>query len=218
MNNLKDFEKSINYTFKNIALLQTALTHSSASSSDNYERMEFLGDSLLSIIVAEHLFLSTTKKVGVMSVMRSNLVSTDALSKIVLANGWDKYITVGQSVAATHNIAKNILADIFESITAAIYLDSNFENAKQFVTTYVLSGVDECVGMDYKTKLQEKLAKINPDFELKYEVLASSGPSHNMQFTIGLKYNGELVSSAEGSSKKNAEQLCAKLFLEQLKK
>lgn len=218
MSNLEEFEKLINYTFKDKSLLQTALTHSSASSSDNYERMEFLGDGLLSIIVAEHLFLTTKDKVGKMSVFRSNLVSTDALSQIVVENGWDKYVVVGQSVLGTHTIAKNILADVFESITAAIYLDSNFETAKSFVAKYILNHVSGCVGVDYKTKLQEYLAKINPDFTLKYEVLASSGPSHDMRFSIGLKYNGELVSQAEGSSKKSAEQQCAKMFLEKLTK
>lgn len=217
-NNYENFEKSIHYKFKDINLLNTALTHSSASSTNNYERMEFLGDSLLSIVVAEYLFLNSNKKVGNMSVLRSQLVSADALSKIVLANGWDKLIIVGQSVSATHSIAKNILADVFESIVAAIYLDSDFENAKSFIATYVLSDVNSVEDVDFKTKLQEKVASINHDFRLKYDVLKSEGPSHNMQFTIGLYFNEKLVSTACGSSKKTAEQLCAKIFLDELKK
>lgn len=218
MNSCVEFEKLINYNFKNIELLKTALTHSSASNKNNYERLEFLGDSLLSIVVAEHLYLNTNKKVGEMSVLRSQLVSTDALSKIVTKNGWDKFIVVGQSVLSTHTIAKNILADVFESIVAAIYLDSNFENAKAFITTYVLSEVGHVVNADFKTKLQEKLASINPDFTLKYEVVKSEGPSHNMQFTIALNYNGKQVAVSKGSSKKIAEQLCAKMFLEEISK
>ncbi len=218
MNNCVEFEKLINYNFKNVELLKTALTHSSASNKQNYERLEFLGDSLLSIVVAEHLFLNTTKKVGEMSVLRSQLVSTDALSSIVLKHGWDKFIIVGQSVSATHTIAKNILADVFESVVAAIYLDSNFENAKAFITTYVLSEVGHVVNADFKTKLQEKLASINPDFTLKYEVLKSEGPSHNMEFTIALNFNDKQVAVSKGSSKKIAEQLCAKMFLEEISK
>ena len=153
-----------------------------------------------------------------MSVLRSQLVSTDALSSIVLKHGWDKFIIVGQSVSATHTIAKNILADVFESVVAAIYLDSNFENAKAFITTYVLSEVGHVVNADFKTKLQEKLASINPDFTLKYEVLKSEGPSHNMEFTIALNFNDKQVAVSKGSSKKIAEQLCAKMFLEEISK
>lgn len=215
-NNYKVLEQSINYTFKNKELIIQALTHSSETKTNNYERLEFLGDSLLSVIVAEHLYLTSNKKVGDMSVLRSRLVSTDALSNIVLKNNWQNLINVGPSIKNVNNIAKNILADIFESIVAAIYLDAGIEKTKQFVANYVLSQIESVVNSDYKTALQEKVASINNLATLQYKLLESEGPSHNMKFTVGLYYNNKLVAKAEGKSKKSAEQTCAKMLLEKI--
>lgn len=217
-NNFADLEKIVGYEFKNKELIKRAVTHSSASSTFNYERMEFLGDSLLSMIVAEHLYKNTNYKVGSMSVIRSNLVSTEALSKLVLKHDLKKFIVVGGSVAGTKNVATNVLADFFESLTAGIYLDGGFEVTKNFVEKFVLSDVEHFVNADYKTLLQEKLATIDKKSKLEYGLIGSSGPSHQLTFEMGIYFNDELILTAKGKSKKEAEQLCAKLFLEKLEK
>lgn len=218
MNNVETLEQKIGYTFKNKELITKALSHSSASSTFNYERMEFLGDSLLSYIVAEYLYYNFNQEVGKMSVLRANLVSTNALSQIVLDNGWKDLIIVGASVASTKNIAKNVLADVFESIIAAIYLDAGMEETKSFVNKFVLANVNSVVNTDYKTLLQEKVASINPGFKLEYKFINSFGPSHALVFTMGLYFNDSLVATSEATSKKTAEQNCAKIFLEEINK
>lgn len=216
MSNIEVLEKQIGYTFKNKELITKALTHSSAHKTFNYERMEFLGDSLLSVIVAEYLYNNFDKEVGKMSVLRSNLVSTNALSKIVLNNGWKELIVVGPSVASTNNIAKNVLADVFESITAAIYLDGGMNETIKFVNKYVLSDVNSVVNTDYKTLLQEKIAAVNTTAKIEYKLLESFGPSHLLTFKIGLCINGNVVATAIAGSKKSAEQMCAKLYLDDI--
>ena len=213
MNNIELLEQKLGYIFKNKDLLVKALTHSSASGTSNYERMEFLGDSLLGRIVAEHLYNNFNEEVGKMSVMRSNLVSTNALSKIVLENGWNNFIIVGASISSTKNIAKNVLADVFESITAAIYLDAGIDEARKFVNKFILSKASNIVNLDFKTLLQEKVASINPNYKLEYKLISSAGPSHATVFEMGLYFNGSLVSSASANSKKSAEQQCAQIFL-----
>lgn len=216
MNNYELLEEKIGYVFKNKELILKALTHSSASKTFNYERMEFLGDSLLGFIVAEHLYHNVNKEVGKMSVLRSNLVSTTALSTIVLQNGWDQLIMVGPSIAATGKIAKNILADVFESVTAAIYLDGGINETIKFVNKYVLSDVNSVVNADYKTILQETVASVNISAKLEYKLIESCGPSHSITFKMGLYYNDNLVATAEAGTKKKAEQQCAKMFLENI--
>lgn len=216
MNNLEILEEKIGYIFKNKDFLINALTHSSASNKINYERMEFLGDSLLGRIVAEHLYNNFEGTVGEMSVLRSNLVSTNALSKIVSDNGWQKFIIVGASIASTKNIAKNVLADVFESITAAIYLDAGFDEVRRFVNKFVLTNASSVANVDFKTLLQEKIASINPNYKLSYKLISSSGPSHATVFEMGLYFNECLVASASANSKKAAEQQCAKQFLTEI--
>ena len=218
MNNFDKLEKIIGYTFKNKELILKALTHSSSSKTFNYERMEFLGDSLLSIIVAEYLYLNTEQKVGKMSVLRSSLVSAEALSKIVLENNLKQFIIVGKSIKATNHIANNVLADVFESITAAIYLDGGFEETKKFVSKFVLKNVNGVLNTDYKTFLQEKIASLHNDYKIEYKLINSLGPSHELTFEMAVCLNGKIMATAKGKNKKEAEQLCAKLLLEQIEK
>lgn len=215
-NNYSELEQQLGHKFKDINLLIRALTHSSASSTDNYDRMEFLGDSLLSVFVAEYLYDNLAKPVGYMSVLRSQLVSTHALSKIVIDNGWTKYIIFGGSILGAHNMAKKSLADVFESITAAIYLDAGFEETKKFVTKFVLSGINTTIDTDFKTKLQEKLACIDNTLSIKYVELEHNGPSHDMTFKMGLYINDRLVETSIGKSKKEADQNCAKIAYENI--
>ncbi len=218
MTNYSEFEDQIGYKFKNINFLIEALTHSSASSTVNYDRMEFLGDSLISMFVAENLYDTTSKPAGKMSVLRSQLVSTDALSKIVVDNGWTKYIIFGGSILGAHNMPKKSLADIFESITAAIYLDSGYDGAKNFVKKDILSGVSNAIDADYKTKLQERLASLDHTMEISYKEIDETGPDHSKTFTMGIFINNKLITKAQGKSKKIAEQECAKVVYENIVK
>lgn len=214
MNNLKNLEEEIGYTFKDKQLLIRALTHSSSNGENSYERLEFFGDALLSMIVAENFYLNSEKSAGAMSVARSSLVSEEALSKILINNGWEKYIKTGASMGA--NIPKSVLADVFESLTGAIYLDAGLKRTRIFVEDFVLDNL-EILNTDYKTLLQELLAKSHKNTQIKYKLLKKTGPSHNILFEIGLFINGNMVGSAKGGRKKNAEQKCAKEYYLKIK-
>ena len=215
-NNLTQLETLLDYNFKNKELLIQALTHSSAS-ADNYEKLEFLGDSLLSSYVTKHIFNYTNLKVGEMSTLRSNLVSTTSLSNIILEYGINKFVILGDSLANNSTHITNILADIFESLLAAIYIDGGESQSLKFVNKFLLSSFNENVVVDYKTKLQELIQKHYNGTKIEYRELGHTGPSHDLTFNIGLFLNGEKQAEANGKTKKQAEQLCANIVFNKLK-
>ena len=131
---------------------------------------------------------------------------------------YSPFIIVGKSIKATNHIANNVLADVFESITAAIYLDGGFEETKKFVSKFVLQNVNSVLNTDYKTFLQEKIAGLHNDYKIEYKLMNSLGPSHELTFEMAVCLNGKIMATAKGKNKKEAEQLCAKLFLEQIEK
>lgn len=209
-NNFSKLETLIGYTFKNKSLLEQALTHSSANAL-NYEKLEFLGDSLLSIFVTNHIYnFANNLKVGEMSTLRSNLVSTNSLSTIIKENGINKFVIIGDSLKNNTTHINNILADIFESLLAAICLDGGVEQAERFVNKFLLSKFSEHIVVDYKTKLQELIQKDYNGTKIEYRELGHFGPSHDLTFKIGLFLNGVKRAEAEGKTKKQAEQICAK--------
>ena len=222
---MKSFEDVISYKFNNKSLLETALTHSSfvnenrKYASEDYQRLEFLGDSVLGFLTAEYLFSIENITEGIMTRMRSELVSEKALYEVAKAINLGKYIRIGKGEEHMGGRERpSVLSDIVESVTAAIYLDSGMDAAKDFVMRFVLNDVHMAsaeVSDDYKSALQE-LIQHDPSNILSYELIEEKGPDHSKTFTFAALLNGEVVGTGSGSTKKSAEQAAARNALEKL--
>ena len=222
---MKSFEDVISYRFNNKSLLETALTHSSfvnenrKYATEDYQRLEFLGDSVLGFLTAEYLFSKENITEGIMTRMRSELVSEKALYEVAKAIDLGKYIRIGKGEEHMGGRERpSVLSDIVESVTAAIYLDSGMDAAKDFVMRFVLNDVHMAsaeVSDDYKSALQE-LIQHDPSNILSYELIEEKGPDHSKTFTFAALLNGEVVGTGSGSTKKSAEQAAARNALEKL--
>lgn len=215
---MKTLEKNIGYHFRDKTLLYTALTHSSYANEKKEhlpynERLEFLGDAVLQLITSEKLFKENPKMPeGQMSKQRAALVCEDALAgyshKIEL--GEFLFLGKGEEVSGGRT-RPSILADAFEALIGAIFLDGGINNAKRFVLRFI----DEAhLSLhDYKTLLQEIIQK-NPGERLSYVVTGESGPSHDKSFEVEVHLNSNIIGKGTGKSKKHAEQSAAKEALE----
>lgn len=214
--NLNLLEEKIDYKFNNQNLLLKAVTHSSFG-EDNYENLEFLGDSILGFVVAEYLLNNFKFKEGDLTKTRSKIVSANNLFVIAEKLGIKDFLRLGNNYK-NMQVSKNILADTIESIIAAIYLDSGLENAKKFVLDNVVISYENITDLinatfDYKTKLQEKLQQ-NGSVKIEYISVNEERVGKDIHYTIELKVNGEVLASKTAISKSEAEQLCAKYVLE----
>ena len=222
---IKDLETVIGYRFRNISLLQNALTHSSyaneryRNSLMSNERLEFLGDSILGMVVAEHLYRSFPEKPeGELTRMRADMVCETALAAVADRLQLGQHILLGHGEARLGGRTRNsILADAVESVIAACYLDGGMAVAENFIRTFVLSevSVERPRNADFKTALQE-LVQQKKDQQLRYELVAESGPDHDKQFTVSVCLNGQVVGMGSGGSKKRAEQDAARVAIEKL--
>ena len=224
MSGADELQKIIGYKFKNVELLDKSFTHSSTANLYGYEsneRLEFFGDSILSFIVSENLYLKSSNNEGDLSHIRANLVSANSLAKIIDSMHIEKYYGVNSQVVKM-GFPINVKADLFESILGAIYLDGGLQEAKNFVYRFMDLSEDAIKkGMgknfDAKTRLQEFLqSKGINDFY--YQTLEQSGPAHNPTFLVALYVQGEEISRAQGHSKRASEQTCAEKALEKLDK
>ena len=223
-------EERIGYKFKNQELIKTALTHSSYSnelrakkiSINCNERLEFLGDSVLSIIVSEYLFIENKYlPEGELTKLRAELVCEKALSKYALEIGLGEYMFLGNGEEKNNGRhRRSIIADAFEALLAAIYLDS--DNDKATVAGFLLPFVKAEVGeissegrniTDYKTSLQQFVQQTEGDF-LEYVVVGESGPDHMKTFEVEARLNSNVIGKGKGRSKREAEQNAAKQALE----
>ncbi len=220
--NITEFQKRIGYFFKNSALLETALTHTSYANENNlksYERLEFLGDAIVDMIVAEVLFENYPDiDEGVMSKIRASLVCEKALAELAKEIGIDKCMRLGNGAEKSgYRDNASILSDMFEALVAAIYLDAGFNNAKEYVLAVYAEKIDETVRngniADYKTRLQEKLQE-GGKCEIVYKEVSAIGPVHHCLFEIQVLGNGKVLGSGQAYSKKEAQQLAAKEALE----
>lgn len=218
MNNL---EKTIGYVFTNRALLMEAITHSSFANekhngSKSNERLEFLGDAVLSIISAEYLFSKfTDMPEGKLSKIRSSLVCTQSLSSFAKEINLGNYLLLGKGEAISGGANRpSILENAFEALIGAIYLDGGIEPAKEFVLSFLSRELENnhTSFKDYKTALQEVVQQ-NPDETLNYVLVGESGPDHDKRFEIEIHINSNVVSKGVGRSKKQAEQEAAKQAL-----
>ncbi len=209
--------ESIGYKFNNINLLKTALTHSSYANENNvesYERLEFLGDSILSFVVSTHLYSSKENIAeGDMSKLRAAIVCEKSLGECSKKMNIGSYLILSKGEELTGGRERiSILADVFEAILAAIYLDANFGEAEKFVVSHLKSAIEKaCKGVllytDYKTELQEIAQSVGKKVE--YVHVKEEGPAHNKTFTVNVLYDNVLVAQGKGKSKKDAEQNAA---------
>lgn len=216
---LEQFEDIIGYKFKNKNYLQIALTHSSyvnehKMSKDN-ERLEFLGDSVLGLIVSNYIFAyKSSLKEGDLTKIRSTIVCEKSLMHIAEKLKIGQYIKLGKGEKISGGAKRaSILADAVEAMIAAIYLDSDFDNVSKYVLDWlgdtIKNALDNKKNDDYKSKLQEEIQKVRGRI-LKYELISMKGPDHERTFTIGVYCDNKLIGTGKGHSKKEAEQLAAK--------
>ncbi|MBQ2824391.1 MAG: ribonuclease III [Oscillospiraceae bacterium] len=217
------FEKLIGYTFKNKELLHEALSHSSYAnehkhSRNSNERLEFLGDSVLSIVVSEHLF-SHFKHLpeGDLTKIRASLVCEKALYEFSHKIELGKFILLGKGEENSGGRERpSIIADAFEAVIAAIFLDGGMEAAREYVLGFIPDNLDRNRSKalnDYKTVLQEIIQR-NPEEKVEYVLKDQSGPDHNRVFVVQVMLNSNVIGTGEGRSKKQAEQMAAKEALE----
>lgn len=218
--NITDFEKKIGYKFKNTALLDRALTHSSYANENgtglDNERLEFLGDSVLGFITAEYLFEHyKNNPEGELTKKRAYAVCEKTLFGYAEKIGLGDMIKLGKGEERTGGRHRpSVVSDAFEALLAAIYLDGGIEEAKKFVLPFVETATEtQPVFKDYKSILQEVLQQ-NPTEKFEYIVTGESGPDHNKQFTVEVHLNSNVIGKGVGSSKKRAEQEAARSALE----
>ncbi len=219
---MTQLEKNIGYTFKNKDLLTRALSHSSYAnekkgSSGSNERLEFLGDSVLSLIVSEYIFENFPNlPEGELTKIRASLVCEGSLCAFSKELEIGDFLLLGKGEQQNGGRTRpSILADAFEAVLAAIYLDGGIEPARAHVLRFIqreLKTQHEHF-TDYKTVLQEIIQR-NPEEELTYVLVGESGPDHNKTFTVDVMLNSNKIGTGTGHSKKQAEQLAAKQALE----
>ena len=222
---IKDLEKAIGYRFKNITLLQNALTHSSYANERwhdslmSNERLEFMGDSILGMVVAEFLYRSyPDRPEGNLTRMRADMVCENALAVVAnkLELGKHMLLGHGEEQGGGRN-RPSILADAVESVIAACFLDGGMEAARGFIQQFILCNVSvkKPHNADYKTALQE-LVQQKKNQVLVYELTGESGPDHDKHFEVQVRLNDQVVGTGAGTSKKRAEQDAARDALEKL--
>ena len=224
---IKDLEAAIGYKFQNIQLLQNALTHSSYANERwhnsllSNERLEFLGDSVLGMLVADYLFRTfPNRPEGELTRMRADMVCEQTLAAAANRIGLGSHLLLGHGEEQGGGRNRNsILADAMESVIAACFLDGGMDAALKVVQQFILVEVPvtKLHNADYKTKLQE-LVQQKKNQVLSYRLAGQSGPDHDKQFDVEVSLNGKIVGSGSGSSKKRAEQEAARIALELLEK
>lgn len=229
MNALKEFQEIIGYKFSDERYLKTALTHSSYAHENknkniNFnERLEFLGDSVLSIIVSKYIFENYPDlPEGKLTKIRAAVVCEKALYECALNIDLGKYLILGHGEDNTGGRTRpSILSDAYEAVIAAMFLDSNLDVVREWVLGQLYSAIEAAakgkISKDYKTEFQEE-AQINGDVNIYYKVVGTDGPDHKKTFLVHVYLNDVLMGEGEGSSKKKAEQSAAKNALSNIRK
>lgn len=211
--------KDLKINYRNIELYETALSHTSYANEngvDSYERLEYLGDAVLELIISDYIYNTTSENEGAMTKLRASYVQEDALYEYAVRMNIPDYIKLG--VGEEENggrFRKTIVADILEALLGAIFLDLGFIGAKNFVHKHIIPIIesDELnINKDYKSILQEYIQ--TDQRSLEYNVVDESGPAHNKTFTIEVKIDDIVYGVGVAHSKKEAEMLAAKNALE----
>lgn len=221
MKNLGDFEDTINYSFKNKENILLALTHSSyanenkSEKSRNNERIEFLGDAILNIVISKTIYLGYPDMAeGEMTKARAIIVCETSLAKCANKIALGKYLLLGKGEEVSGGRTRaSILSDAFEAVIGAIYIDGGMDKAEAFIHKQMMNLIKDSVNgvifMDYKTQLQE-LNQKNNESKIVYEIIEEKGPDHNKSFVAQVKVSDIVMGTGEGKSKKEAEQNAAK--------
>ena len=219
------FENIIDYKFNNKEYILEALTHSSYSNENKdfqfNERVEFLGDSVLSIVISEYLFKNeTTLPEGELTKLRANIVCEESLSEVAMDIQLGEHMLLGKGEEATGGRERvSILADAVEAVIAAIYLDGGLDKAKEFILNYmkdiIVNSRKGKIFRDYKTHLQEVLQS-QGETNIWYKLIDEKGPDHNKKFVMQVGIDNKILGFGEGKSKKEAEQVAARKALDNM--
>ena len=215
---IRAFEEKIGYEFKDKTYIQTALTHSSFANEHkefNYnERLEFLGDSVLGLVVSDYLFRARNDlPEGKLTRLRANVVCEESLSAVARKINLGDHLFLGKGEKASGGSYRDsILADATEAVIAAIYLDGGFDQAKDFILSNlrdtIAKNIDGNIFRDYKTILQEIIQGNNG--KISYKLVGESGPDHNKEFEMLVKCGQETIGIGKGKNKKEAEKEAAR--------
>ena len=225
---MESLEEQLGYKFSNKSILENALSHSSyvnekKLSTDNNEKMEFFGDSILSFVISEHLFERLTlHKEGSLSKIRAAIVCEKSLSTIARKIDLGSSILLGKGELNSGGQKRiSILADTIEAVIAAVFLDSGIESAKKVILKLFSESIEDAIDgnvfKDYKTTFQELIQKQEPLKKIEYKIIAEQGPDHNKIFTSALFIGDEKISEGKGKSKKEAQMDAARIALEIVK-
>lgn len=227
LSRLPILEERIGYSFQNREYLRIALTHSSFSNErknrilfEHNERQEFLGDSVLSLVISRHLFSDEASfPEGVLTKLRASSVCAEALFE------YGEELELGNFMLLSHGLVdgggrhqKNVLADCVEALIAALYLDGGFEVASQFVLSLATDRLHRLLqggklqDQDYKSFLQEKV-QTSPGEKVEYRLIAERGPDHKKEFEVVVCLNSNVIGQGKGRSKREAEQEAARVAL-----
>lgn len=218
MNNIENLQDIIDYHFKNQSFLDKALTHISWANElgvEDYDRLEFLGDAVLELVVSNYIFnILKDLKSGDLTKLRASLVSTENLYKISQNLGLDSMIKKSKALS---QISKKTTADLFESLMGAVYLDGGYDAVKNVIEKFVIIGKDNVMSHldimeDAKTRLQEMCQAEHKTFE--YRLVSSTGLDHEKVFEVELIIDSRVVTRAFGKSKHLAEEKCAKSYID----
>lgn len=219
---MEALEQRIGYRFHDRELLETALTHSSyaneaKNAGPNNERLEFLGDAVLSVVVADYIFRHRKVPEGELTKIRASLVCESALAAFARQIRLGEALRLGRGEDLNGGRDRpSIISDAFEALLAAIYLDGGMEAARRFVLPFIVDTVEHATGTDlhdYKTQLQEIIQK-NPEERVTYVLVDESGPDHDKRFSVEVHLNSNVIGHGVGRSKKLAEQQAAREALQ----
>lgn len=221
---MTDLQNKIGYQFKNPALLNEALTHSSYANEHKSqhikynERLEFLGDSVLSIVVSDYIYKNCPElPEGELTKLRASLVCEKSLYEFAKKIDLGKYLILSKGERNNGGTDRpSILSDAFEALIAAIYIDGGIAPASKHILNFVIPAIKNSKKKkinDYKTTLQEIIQK-NPGEKLEYVLVRESGPDHNKHFVVEVHLNSNVIGKGGGRSKKEAEQQAAREALE----
>ena len=229
MTDIKNLEKKLGYEFKDISILKNALIHPSYLNEKHVERiysnqrLEFFGDSVLSLAVSEYIFTNLKYfPEGKLTEIRAKVVCEEALAKMAKKLCVGDFIVLGKGEKKSGGSSRpSTLSDAMEAIIAAVYLDGGFEAAKRLVLSNLSDDIDALAKADnivsnYKSDLQEYVQSEGK--ELHYEVLSEEGPEHAKSFEVAAIVDGTMISKGKGTSKKKAEQEAARIAYLKLKK
>ena len=220
MKNYEEFASAIGVTFKDIGLLREAFTHRSylnehrATGLRHNERLEFLGDAVLELVMTEYLFAKYPEEPeGMLPAYRSALVNTNSISEAASRWKMNDYLLLSRGESKDTGRARQyILANTFESVIGAIFLDQGYDAAKEFIAKSLFDRLEDIIGkrlwQDAKSRFQEE-AQERMGITPNYEVVKEIGPDHDKRFQVGVYIGSEIIATGEGRSKQDAEQAAA---------